>query len=388
MKQNGMPVVKFSMVRKYDWPAIRSRFPACSRFTYLNAAGGSPMCAEASVEGKRYFDEMLLYGDSCWDEWIERSEIVRNKLATFIGASKEEVGFSPNTSTAMGIIAHLLKDRHAVLTMDEEFPSSTIPWINQHYDVDFIKSENGTYTIKSLEKAIRPEHKILVASHVQYKTGFRQNLSDLGNFCQSANLLFVVNATQGMGVFPIDVTKNRIDFMVFSGLKWACAGYGAAGMFISRKLLQSYQIPIAGWRSVQSPELMDNRMYKLKSETSALEAGSPSFPTVFALGGALDLLTRIGRDACMNRVLFLSRLLEDSLFEQGFPVMYSFPDEHRSGIIMILTSNARTLVSELSRRGILVSARGEGLRVSVNIYNNESDINTFITALVELRSLV
>lgn len=371
-----------------DWNAVRAKFPVCSRLTYLNAAGGSPMCAEASAEGKRYFDEMLLYGDSCWDDWIERSETVRNKLAAFIGALKEEVGFCPNTSTAMGIIAQLLKDGNAVLTMDEEFPSSTIPWINQQHEVDFVKPENGWYTLKSLEKALRPAHKILVASHVQFKTGFRQNLSGLGDFCQSAKLLLVVNATQSMGIFPIDVVKDKVDFLVFSGLKWACAGYGAAGMFIDRKHLYNKPLPIAGWRSVQSPELMDNRLYKLKTETSALEAGSPSFPPVFALGGALDLLSRIGKDNCMNRVLFLSRLLEEELTEHGFRVMYSFPDEHRSGIIMVSTSNARELVSELSDRNIMVSARGEGLRVSVSIYNNETDIRTLITALKELRSLI
>ena len=345
------------------------------------------MCAEASVEGKRYFDEMLLFGDSCWDDWLQRTDQVRDKVAQHLGASKEEIAFAPNTSMAMGMIAHLLKDSGEVLTMEDEFPSSTLPWLNLGFALDYVASEQGICSVGAIGKALRPEHRILVISYVQYKTGFRQDLAETASFCKSANLKLVVNATQAMGIFPLDVRENGIDFLVFSGLKWACAGYGAAGLYISNPYLQD-ALPLAGWRSVQSPENMNNHLLRLKPEASVLEAGSPAFPAIFALGGALDLLSRIGREACMNRVLHLSRILENKLRENGFPVLYSFPEEHRSGIIMLKTGNARTLVSELSRKNILVSARGDGLRISVNIYNNEEDIERLIEALQEYRTMI
>ncbi len=369
------------------WSAVRAKFPVCSRVTYLNAAGGAPMCAEASVEGKRYFDEMLLYGDSCWDDWLKRTEQVRDTLAQFIGASKEEIAFAPNTSMAMAMIAHLLKNCGEVLTMEDEFPSSTLPWLNLGYALDYIPSKHGIYSVEAIRKSLRPEHRVLVTSYIQYKTGFRQNLSETAGLCKSANLKLVVNATQGMGIFPVDVTENGIDFLVFSGLKWACAGYGAAGLYINRKYLKD-DLPLAGWRSVHSPENMNNRLLRLKPEASVLEAGSPSFPAIFALGGALNLINRIDRETCMNRVLYLSRFLEEKLQANGFPVLFSFPKEHRSGIVMVKTGNARILVAELSRKDILVSARGGGLRISVNIYNNEEDIERLIEALHEYRAMI
>jgi selenocysteine lyase/cysteine desulfurase len=372
-------------MNKTDWNAVRAKFPVCNRVIYLNAAGGAPMCAEASVEGKRYFDEMLLYGDTCWDEWLQRVDRVRNKLADFIGAPREGMAFAPNTSMAMGMIAHLLKGYGKVLTMDDEFPSSTLPWMNLGYPVDFVPSEAGAYSIRSIERQIQPEHRILVASIVQYKTGFRQNLAELGKFCKSADLILVVNATQGMGVFPLDATENGIEFLTFSGLKWACAGYGAAGLFVHPKYLSGNTIPFAGWRSVESPEKMDNRLLQLRCEASALEAGSPSFPAIFALGGALDLLTEIGQEDCMNRILHLSRYLEQRLRKYNFTVMYAFGDANRSGIVMIKSPNAKAWVHELAEKGIMVSARGEGLRVSVHIYNNESDIDHFVAELDKMR---
>jgi cysteine desulfurase / selenocysteine lyase len=371
-----------------DWPAVRAKFPVCSTTTYLNAAGGSPMCVDASVEGKRYFDEMLLFGDACWDKWLERTDRVREKLAGFLGAGAHEVAFAPNTSLAMGFVAGMMGHKGAVIAMDDEFPSSTIPWINLGYTMDFVPSESGTYPLKTIERNLRPEHKILVTSMIQYKTGFRQDLKALGRFCKSANLVFVVNATQGFGVFPVDVKDSQVDFLVFSGLKWACAGYGAAGLFISSRLLSPDNLPFAGWRSVQVPENMDNRHYDLNSTASALEAGSPSFPAVFALGGSLDFINGIGVEACLNRVLYLSQLLEDRLMQNGFPLLYSFSGTCRSGIVMLKTARGARLADELARRNIQVSARGEGLRISVNFYNNEEDIDRLVTALQELRPLI
>lgn len=344
------------------------------------------MCVDASVEGKRYFDEMLLYGDLCWDDWLERTEQVRESLAGFIHADKEEVGFAPNTSTAMGIIASMLINRGVVLTMEDEFPSSTFPWINAGFKLDFISPDHGVYTMESMEKTIKPEHKILITSHVQYRTGFRQNLAEVGAFCRSRNLLFIVNATQAMGIFPIDVKNENIDFLVFSGLKWSCAGYGAAGFFIRKGLLDTLPFPLAGWRSVKAPEAMNNRELELKSSASALEAGSPSFPTVFSFGGAIGLINRIGIQHCTSRVLYLSQTLENKLRENGFPVLFSFKEKNRSGIVMLGTSHAGMLAEELSRRNVFVSARGDGLRISVNIFNNDADIETLIHELGKLRN--
>ncbi len=371
-----------------NWEAVRARFPACSNVTYLNAAGGSPMCADAAIEGKRYFDEMLLYGDVCWDEWLERTKRVRYNLARFIGAWPDETGFASNTSTAMGYVARLFQKGDHVLTMADEFPSSTFPMINAGLKIDFVEPVNGGYPVEAIEKVLRPHHKVLLTSYVQYRTGFRQQLKIIGTFCKANNILFAVNATQAMGMFPIDVVSDHIDFLVFSGLKWTCAGYGAAGMYIRKGLLGNDSVPMAGWRSVDDPEAMDNQNLRLSGAVADLEAGCPSFPTIFALGGAIDLINNIGPQNCTRRVLELSLRLESMLREQGLPVLHSFETENRSGIIMVRCNLAKLLVEELAKKNILVSARGEGLRISVSIYNNENDLVKLVEGLKQLAYLI
>ena len=72
-----------------NWNKVREEFPVCRKLVYLNPAGGSPVSLSAANEGKRFYDEMLEFGDTYWETWLERNEKVRLQLAAFIGADSE-----------------------------------------------------------------------------------------------------------------------------------------------------------------------------------------------------------------------------------------------------------------------------------------------------------
>jgi len=360
-----------------DWNKVREEFPVCKKYVYLNPAGGSPVSQSAAAEGKRFYDEMLGFGDTYWETWLERTEKVRKDLAKFIGAEREEIGFTTNTSHGMNLVAQMLKDKGTVLTMRDEFPSTTFPWLNQKTEIKFVEPTNYGYSIADIRKALTPDVKILITSYVQYCTGFRQDLEELGKFCKENNLIFVVNATQALGIFPVDVKKCNIDFLMFTGLKWATAGYGIGGLYVNKKWLSPDNFPFAGWRSVETPGKMDNLDLDLKNEASVIESGCPHFPNIFALGGALDLFNRIGSESVMDRVLYLNHLLERKIRTLGIEVIVQKEDKNRSGILIAKIPNPKIVVDELLKKNIIVSARGEGLRVSASIFNNEEDVAAF-----------
>ncbi len=364
-----------------DWNKVREEFPVCKKYVYLNPAGGSPVSQSAASEGKRFYDEMLEFGDTYWETWLERTENVRVNLAEFIGAERDEIGFTTNTSHGMNLVAQMLKNKGTVLTMRDEFPSTTFPWINQKSEIKFVESTNHAYSIADIKKSLTPDVKILITSYVQYSTGFRQNLEALGDFCKEHELIFVVNATQALGIFPVDVKKCNIDFLMFTGLKWATAGYGIGGLYINKKWLGPDNFPFAGWRSVDDPGKMDNLDLALKNEASVIESGCPHFPNIFALGGALKLFNKIGKENVEKRVLFLNRYLEQKLRELDIDIIVQKEDKHRSGILIAKLPNPKEIVAKLSEKNIIVSARGEGVRVSTSIFNNESDIDLLIDAL-------
>ena len=130
---------------------------------------------------------------------------------------------------------------------------------------------------------------------------------------------------------------------------------------------------------------MDNLDLDLKNEASVIESGCPHFPNIFALGGALKMFAKIGAENVMNRVLFLNHLIEEKLRSLGIELIVQKENKHRSGILIAKIPNPKVVVDELFKKNIIVSARGEGMRVSASIFNNEDDVEKMI---IELKSIL
>ena len=304
-----------------DWNKIRNQFPAAKKYIYLNAAGGSPISRSTAREGRRFYDEILAGGDVPWEKWLKQQEEVREKVAKFLNADKSEIAFTSNTSQGMNIVAQIFKGKGSVLTMNDEFPSSTIPWLNQKYKVRFVKPEKGVYTLENIEKNITKDTGIIVTSHVQFCTGFKQDLVGLGKLCKRKGLILVVNASQSAGAMPIDLKKADIDFMVFKSLKWIMAGYGAGVIYINKKWFNKINYPIAGWKSVRDPGVMNNKNLDFRKDAAALEVGCVPLAPVFALSGALDFLNKIGKKNVERRIYELGDYLVKKLKESGFEII-------------------------------------------------------------------
>lgn len=368
-----------------NWNEIRALFPAAEHYTYLNTAAAPPLSLLAAREGKRYYDEMAEHGDVAWDRWLCQAEQVREKLANFIHADARSIAFTYSTSHGMNLIAGILDHCGDVLCPADEFPSCTLPWLQQRYRVHFVRSRDcGIIDLDDVQRSITEETCVLVASYVQFATGFRQDLVSLGCLCRERKLVFVVDATQGMGVFPINVVASGIDFLVFSGYKWAQAGYGVGGLYVAPRFLGSNSFPVAGWWSARDPEAVINDRLDLKETAAALETGSPHFAGIFALGAALALFEKIGSGHIEERIHELTDYLHQRLDHQGLDIASPRDREQRSGITIVEIRNAPDVVKYLAEKNIIVSARGKGLRVSVHIFNNFDDIDRFVGALREL----
>jgi selenocysteine lyase/cysteine desulfurase len=172
--------------------------------------------------------------------------------------------------------------------------------------------------------------------------------------------------------------------MVFSCFNWTMAGYGAAGLYASRKYLGKIKFPEAGWRSVAAPEKMDNSARLMKKEASAVEAGCLHFPCIFALGASLKLLSGLGVKNIQARIFELNDYLVENL--RGIGAATATPLERgcRSGITIIRAKRPAAAVAKLAKMGIMTAARGEGIRVSLHFYNDRTDIDRLIAGLRKL----
>jgi selenocysteine lyase/cysteine desulfurase len=222
-----------------------------------------------------------------------------------------------------------------------------------------------------------------VLSSVQFAYGYRADLKAIGEACRERGLVFVVDATQSICAYPIDATRCAIDALVFSGYKWATAGYGIAVLHLSEELLQR-RAPLVGWRSARVPYLLENDKLDISKTGVAHELGHPTFPGIFCLGEALKLFAEVGVGRVSKRIDELVSDLRERVEALGFTVVSSAEPGASSGILLIESENADALAGELRKRDVWTTARRGGLRVSVHAYNDESDLEAFAEALSEL----
>jgi selenocysteine lyase/cysteine desulfurase len=366
------------------WDDVRGDFPGLLRKVYLNAAATSlpPRLVREAVTA--FHRELESAGDAPWDVWLERREAVRRTVARFVGAQPEEIAFVPNTSAGINLIVDLLERDGPVLSDELEFPTVTLPWIHRGVLVRFVPAVEGVLRTESFVEGEAPRAATIAISHVQFSNGCRQDLDAFGRIKGSRRL--VVSGSQSVGAFPVDVKRSRIDALATAGHKWLCAGFGAGFCYIAKELLDQRPPRAIGWMSGEEPFAFDNRRCRILPSNARTELGCPPFAAIFALGAAVDYLSGIGIEAIAERVLALNMYLTSRLGRQSLEVL-SPGGEHRSGETLVRLPDPRRARRFLLERGIHVTEKPEGIRVSTHFYNNEADVDACVDALVAYQQL-
>ncbi len=382
---------------RIDWEKIReTEFPALKNVVYLKAAGGAPISKTAYQEGVNYLNEMLFKGDIFWDNYFNKLNLIRKNLAYYINAKPDEIAFLTNTSSCMNIAARLLPIGE-ILFPEEEFPSSIHAFKRLGFNCRKVKHQNHHYKIDEFKKKLRDDSKYIVHSHVQYLTGFKQNIEKLGLFSAENNLINIINATQSFGAFPIDVKKQNIKILAASALKWLCCGYGIGIFYVNKTIIDENNLSFSSWLSVNNAFSMDNENLDLINKTSSLDGlgGTPNFPALLILKGGLKLIEDIGDGniqrgikAINERIIELTSEFINEVRELNFKIITPLELENRSGIITLEHDKAEAIYYELKKNNIYISLRNYPkstkktlLRFSFNYYNNLDDIKKSISIL-------
>ena len=115
------------------------------------------------------------------------------------------------------------------------------------------------------------------------------------------------------------------------------------------------------------------------------ELGSLNYAGIYGLSASLDMILSVGTEAIEIRVRALADYLCEAARQAGLEVMdVRSPHLHSSGIVSLEIDEAPRVVAELARLGINVSARRGLLRVSLHLYNDESDIDALLAGLRQL----
>ena len=235
-------------------------------------------------------------GRGAYDEALEAARTVyavRQQLSDlFHGPGPERVAFTLNSTQALNLaICGLLGPGDHVISTDWEHNSVLRPLYRlqaQGTEVDFVPADGrGQLDYRAFEALLKPNTRAVVCTHASNLTGDLLDLSYVGAFCRRHGLLFLLDASQTAGVFPIDMQKHRIAAVCFTGHKSLLGPQGTGGLCLGAET--ALRPLIVGGTGVQSFSRSQPEEYP-----THLEAGTLNSHGIAGLGAGLRYLERRG----------------------------------------------------------------------------------------------
>lgn len=240
---------------------------------------------------------------------LDASRVVygtREKMAELFGAEEaSQIVFTANSTESLNIaIQGLLDPGNHVITTVMEHNSVLRPlYLCQQRGVSLTIlpfSAAGTVTTEAIEAVIRSNTRMIVCTHGSNLTGDLNDLEAIGRVCKKHHLLFVVDASQTAGVFPIQMDSMNIDVLCFTGHKSLMGPQGTGGMCV-RKGVRIRPLLVGG-SGIDSYSKIHPQVMP-----TALEAGTLNAHGIAGLSAALDFIKKVTPDVIRQREEELTR---------------------------------------------------------------------------------
>ena len=313
----------------------------------------------------------------------------RRRIASLVGGRGEEIALLRNTGDGATVLAQGL-DLGAgdeVITGANEFGANAYPWLalrERGVTVTLIAAPRERMTPDVLQRSISPRTKVVAVSWVTFDDGYRHDLTALAEVAHAHGALFVVDAIQGLGAFPLDVHATNVDAVYAGGAKWLMALQGVSFLWLRANLLDRVALRLPGWRSVA--DMWDFLDYTQgpAPDASRYEGGTPNFLGALSLATSIDVLANTGIERIGAHVLALTDRLAEGLRSRGYTVASDrTSDEVKSGIVLFRRHEVDpvALGKRLNEAKICTTYRPTGIRIAPHGHNTTEDVDTILAAL-------
>ena len=247
-----------------------------------------------------------------------------------------------------------------------------------------VRSVEGRILFDDLVRQVDARTRLISISSVECNSGFRCNLNRIGAFCKDKGILFCVDAIQSLGILPMDVKRDHIDFLSADGHKWMLSVEGLGGFYISKEVLEKVYPVTVGWGNMVNATDFMNYEFNFKPNAQRFEEGSLNTMSIHAFGAALDLLLETGIENIENRVMALGDSIIEQLNQRGLRIFSSTHQEERSGnISFAMNQDTSELYEWMLKNKVKLTVRDGLVRVSPHFYNSEDEVSRFFDQLDE-----
>ena len=368
----------------------RELFEIPEDIAYLNCAYMSPQLRTVRTVG----EEAVARKSRPWGisprDFFESSEKARRLFAQLVGGDAEGVAIIPSVSYGMAVAtANVpLKTGQNVVVLDEQFPSNVYPWreLAKRTGAEVVtvpRLVGQDWTSAVLER-VHERTAIVAVPNCHWTDGSILDLVRTGERAREVGAALVVDATQSLGAYPLDVSEVQPDYLVSAAYKWLLGPYSLGFLYVSEAYREA--VPIEhNWISREGSE----NFARLVEYTDAYAPGARRYDVgersnFVLLPMAIEALRQILAWGVENIAASL-RVLTDCIEEEAEKLgVEAVPKSVRAGHMIGLGLGPEApedLAVRLAEENVFVSVRGHNLRVSPHLYNTERDVGRLFDSL-------
>lgn len=371
----------------------RAEFDIPRNICYLNAAYMTPQprcVVEASFAGATRRSRPWQIAPP---DFFNDVETLRATFARQVGCSPENIAVVPSAGYGVSCAAAnlSLQKGDVILALNDQFPSNYYAWrrkaLAAEAEFHVVGPVAGQTWADALLKAIESHGdniKIATLEAHHWATAGSIDLDIVVPALRDIGAKVVLDLTQSIGAFPMDVSRIAPDFMVAAGYKWQFCPYGVAFLYVDERYFDGIPIEEA-WMSRDGAEDFS----RLAEFTDVYQAGArrfdagekSSFSNIAGALAALQLLDEWGIETISEALALTNGRIAELLADHGFEVMPSDSRAPHFQGARLPATDPRKLAAQLIDSGVYASVRGDYLRVAPHLYTDDEDLDRFDSVL-------
>lgn len=333
-------------------------------------------------------------------DFFASADRIRAGFARLVGSDEpERVAIVPAASYGIATAAaNLPLERGAnVVVLHEQFPSHVYTWrrvceeagaeLRVASPPEDIEGRGEEWNARILE-TIDPSTAVVAVPHVHWADGTWFDLEAIGERARETGAALVVDGTQSVGALPFDVASIRPDALVCAGYKWLMGPYSIGAAWYGPRFDGGRPLE-ENWINREGSEDFSGLVeYADSYQPGAIryDVGEKSqFVLGPMLGRAIELLLEWGVERIRATCATLLEPALDRARELGYRVEDpAWRARHLVGVRLPAGGSTDVLRASLAERKVSVSVRGDAIRVSPHVYNDDEDLAALVDALASI----
>jgi isopenicillin-N epimerase len=326
-------------------------------------------------------------------------QTARQRLGQYLNVDKDDLVFVPNATFGVNVVARSLRlgPGDEVLATDHEYGACDHIWqfLSQKQGFEYrrqavtVPVATPATIVEQFWQGVTSHTKAIFMSHITSPTALHLPATEICRRASEQGILTIIDGAHTLGQIPLDLAAIGADFYASNAHKWLCAPKGSAFLYTRPERQHLVEPLVVGWgwgddrAATYGSDYLDYLQW----------LGTNDLAAYLAVPAAMSFQEEHDWPAVRQRCHALAGQALQRIGElTGLPPIY--PDAaglyHQMVVaplpaIADLAALKARLVDEFAVEVPLIQWQGrQFIRISVQGYNDQEDIDRLLTALGQL----